>query len=186
MKNKKEDRRKRPAKQALKRPDRSPIKLGLARRSWDSRPWWKKLTGILKEPRLPPQSTLWRFLASLHLNVAQTLSVQRAMRQRVWQAANIRLAAITLAKLGGPACCDLADPIVSIIGDEEIAHTVHGHTGWRVETCGGGRIPISPEAKCSVSRNCTDDSARRHLPDPLVSRVSNEEIARTVHCHTAW
>src|SRR5499427_9715058 len=28
------------------------------------------LTGILSEPRLPPQSTLWRFVASLHLNVA--------------------------------------------------------------------------------------------------------------------
>jgi hypothetical protein len=55
------------------------------------------LTGILKEPRLPPQSTLWRFLTSLHLNVAvQILSIQRVMRQRVWQAANIRLQAVTL------------------------------------------------------------------------------------------
>src|ERR1051326_384838 len=44
------------------------------------------LTGILNEPRLPPQSTLWRFLASLHLNVAaQILKIQRFMRQRVWQ-----------------------------------------------------------------------------------------------------
>src|SRR6058998_199442 len=55
------------------------------------------LTGILKEPRLPPQSTLWRFLAALHLNVAgQILSIQRSMRQRVWQAANIRLQTVTL------------------------------------------------------------------------------------------
>jgi hypothetical protein len=55
------------------------------------------LTGILSEPRLPPQSTLWRFLASLHLNVAaQMLKIQQAMRQRVWQAANIRLQAVTL------------------------------------------------------------------------------------------
>src|SRR5437879_7537697 len=55
------------------------------------------LTGILKEPRLPPQSTLWRFLAALHLNVAaQILSIQRSMRQRVWEAANIRLRAVTL------------------------------------------------------------------------------------------
>jgi len=28
------------------------------------------LMGILKVPRLPPQCTFWRFLASLHLNVA--------------------------------------------------------------------------------------------------------------------
>ena len=55
------------------------------------------LTGILKEPRLPPQSTLWRFMAALHLNVAaQILSIQRSMRQRVWQAANIRLQTVTL------------------------------------------------------------------------------------------
>ena len=55
------------------------------------------LTGILKEPRLPPQSTLWRFLTSLHLNLAvQILSIQRVMRQRVWQAANIGLQAVTL------------------------------------------------------------------------------------------
>src|SRR5438094_10448303 len=37
------------------------------------------LTGILSEPRLPPQSTLWRFLTSLHLNVTmQILKIQRA------------------------------------------------------------------------------------------------------------
>src|SRR5213594_483931 len=55
------------------------------------------LTGILKEPRLPPQSTLWRFMDALHLNVAaQILSIQRSMRQRVWQAANIRLQTVTL------------------------------------------------------------------------------------------
>src|SRR5437870_9245022 len=55
------------------------------------------LTGILKEQRLPPQSTLWRFLAALHLNVAaQVLSIQRSMRQRVWEAANIRLQSVTM------------------------------------------------------------------------------------------
>jgi Transposase DDE domain group 1 len=55
------------------------------------------VTGILSEPKLPPQSTLWRFLTSLHLNVAmQILKMQRVMRQRVWQAANIRLKAVTL------------------------------------------------------------------------------------------
>src|SRR2546422_10273484 len=52
------------------------------------------LTGILKEPRLPPQSTLWRFFASLHLKVAvQIFFIQRVMRQRVWEAANIWLQA---------------------------------------------------------------------------------------------
>jgi hypothetical protein len=46
------------------------------------------LTGLLKVLRLPPQSTFWRFLASLHLSVAgQILKVQRVMRERVWEAA---------------------------------------------------------------------------------------------------
>jgi hypothetical protein len=55
------------------------------------------LTGILKVLRLPPQCTFWRFLASLHLGVAQQLlSVQRQMRERVWQAAHVGLKAVTL------------------------------------------------------------------------------------------
>jgi len=55
------------------------------------------LTGILKVLRLPPQCTFWRFLASLHLGIAQQLlRVQRQMRQRVWQAAHVGLRTVTL------------------------------------------------------------------------------------------
>ena len=55
------------------------------------------LVGILKVLRLPPQCTFWRFLASLHLEIArQLLEVQRRMRQRVWEAAQVRLKSVTL------------------------------------------------------------------------------------------
>jgi hypothetical protein len=55
------------------------------------------LTGILNVTILPVQSTFWRFLTSLHLTAArQLLEVTRHMRQRVWQAANVRLKAVTL------------------------------------------------------------------------------------------
>jgi hypothetical protein len=55
------------------------------------------LTGILKVLRLPPQCTFWRFLASLHLGIArQLLEVQRRMRERVWEAAHVEVAAVTL------------------------------------------------------------------------------------------
>ena len=55
------------------------------------------LVGILKVLRLPPQCTFWRFLASLHLEIArQLLDVQRRMRQRVWEAAGVRLKSVTL------------------------------------------------------------------------------------------
>jgi hypothetical protein len=55
------------------------------------------LMGILKVLRLPPQCTFWRFLASLHGSVAQqVLEVQRQMRQRVWEAAHVKLESVTL------------------------------------------------------------------------------------------
>jgi len=55
------------------------------------------LAGILKIQQLPGQSTFWRFLASLHVNVQdQILSIQRQMRERVWAAANVVLKGVTL------------------------------------------------------------------------------------------
>ena len=55
------------------------------------------LTGILKVSKLPVQSTFWRFVNALHLNVArQILTVMRTLRERVWEAANVKLARVTL------------------------------------------------------------------------------------------
>jgi hypothetical protein len=55
------------------------------------------LAGILKVVKLPPQSTFWRFVASLRVQIAgQILRVQRAMRQRVWEAARVELNVVTL------------------------------------------------------------------------------------------
>jgi len=55
------------------------------------------LTGILKITKLPVQSTFWRFVNALHRNVAgQMLTVMRIMRQRVWEAANVKLATVTI------------------------------------------------------------------------------------------
>src|SRR5882672_6541164 len=54
-------------------------------------------TGVLQVLRLPPQCTFWRFLASLHLQIArQLLAIQQQMRQRVWEAANVQLSSVTL------------------------------------------------------------------------------------------
>jgi len=55
------------------------------------------LTGILKVTKLPVQSTFWRFVNALHLNVArQILTVLRTLRERVWAAANVKLEIVTL------------------------------------------------------------------------------------------
>lgn len=55
------------------------------------------LTGVLKVKKLPPQCTFWRFLNSLRIQIAaQLLKVQRRLRQRVWEAANVDLKVVTI------------------------------------------------------------------------------------------
>src|SRR5437016_13083960 len=55
------------------------------------------LTGILKITKLPVQSTFWRFVNALHRNVArQMLVIMRTMRERVWEAANVKLEVVTI------------------------------------------------------------------------------------------
>ena len=55
------------------------------------------LTGILKVSKLPVQSTFWRFVNALHLNIAgQILAIMRTMRERVWEAANVKLEVVTI------------------------------------------------------------------------------------------
>lgn len=55
------------------------------------------LTGILKVTKLPVQSTFWRFVNALHRNVArQLLTIMRTMRERVWEAANVKLEVVTI------------------------------------------------------------------------------------------
>ena len=55
------------------------------------------LTGILKVSKLPVQSTFWRFVNALDRNVArQILTIMRTMRERVWEAANVKLEVVTI------------------------------------------------------------------------------------------
>ena len=55
------------------------------------------MSGILNVLNLPPQSTFWRFLNSLHTGIAPQLkSIQRQVREAVWAAANIALAVVTI------------------------------------------------------------------------------------------
>ena len=55
------------------------------------------LIGIVRVGKLPPQCTFWRFLTALPVTVAQQLlQLQRRLRERVWEAANVQLPWITL------------------------------------------------------------------------------------------
>ena len=47
--------------------------------------------------RLPVQSTFWRFVNALHRHVArQILTVMRIRRERVWEAANVKVEVVTI------------------------------------------------------------------------------------------
>jgi hypothetical protein len=55
------------------------------------------VSGIIGAMRLPVQSTFWRFLQHLKIfNVGQWKKVIREMRERVWQASNVRLETIVI------------------------------------------------------------------------------------------
>ncbi|HEX7424678.1 MAG TPA: IS1380 family transposase [Terriglobales bacterium] len=80
------------------------------------------LTGILQITKLPVQSTFWRFVNALHLNVArQMLAIMRTMRERVWAAANVKLEVV-------------------IIDTDTTVHTLYGRQM-------GGRKSYNPKNK---------------------------------------
>jgi hypothetical protein len=80
------------------------------------------LTGILKVTKLPVQSTFWRFVNALHLNFARQMpTVMRILRERVWEAANVKLEVVT-------------------IGTDTTIHTLYGRQM-------GGRKGYNPKNK---------------------------------------
>jgi hypothetical protein len=55
------------------------------------------MAGILKVRQLPPQSTFWRFLNSLHVGIGQQIkNIQRRLREAVWAAGNVALQTVTI------------------------------------------------------------------------------------------
>jgi hypothetical protein len=87
------------------------------------------VTGILKVTNLPVQSTFWRFVNALHLNVArQILTILRIMRERVWAAANVKLEVVTI------------DTDTSLRRFSATVHTLYGQQM-------GGRKSYNPKNK---------------------------------------
>jgi len=69
------------------------------------------VNGILNVARLPVQSTFWRFLRHMQIfNVGQWKKVNREMRERVWQASNIRLKEVVI---------DTDTTIETVYGDQQ-------------------------------------------------------------------
>ncbi len=45
---------------------------------------------------------------------------------------------------------------------------------------------VAAEALRSVSGHGADDAGRRNLADAVIIIVSDEKVARGIHCHTIW
>jgi hypothetical protein len=119
------------------------------------------LSGILKIMKLPPQSTFWRFVNSLHSHVAkQILSIQRAMRERVWAAANVQLDKVTL-------------------DTDTTVHTLYGKQM-------GGRKSYNPKNKGKLSHQpllTFIAETREYISGELRNgdRPTGKQIARHIH-----
>ena len=120
------------------------------------------LTGVLKIVQLPPQSTLWRFLAALHGSAAQQiLSVQSQLRRRVWEAANVQMATATL-------------------DTDTTVHTLYGKQM-------GGRKSYNPKNKGKKSYQPILTflaETREYVAGELRNgdRPTGKQIARHLHC----
>jgi hypothetical protein len=77
----------------------------------------------------------------------------------------------------------LADALVLVVRDVEVARAVHRHTSGIIEFCAGGRDVVPVVRGCSVARHGGDGAARIDLTDALVVVVPDVEVARAVHRH---
>src|SRR5205807_618934 len=70
---------------------------------------------------------------------------------------------------------DLADPLVGVVGDVEIALRVDGDVVGGVELRLGGRAAVSAERGDAVTGNRRDRPAA-HLSDAVVAEVGDVEV----------
>src|SRR5439155_1266676 len=88
----------------------------------------------------------------------------------------------------GPVGIYLANPVVLVIGDEEVALTVHGNPR-RLAECGArGRATVPTGAPLAGARDRSDGAVPADLANPLVIglaeiRICDEEVALAVHGH---
>ena len=79
----------------------------------------------------------------------------------------------------------LTDPVVVVVGDEEVPGGVHRHAYRTVQLGGGGGSAIAAEAFASVAGHRGDQVCRGvHLADSVVFVVRDEEVPGGVHRDT--
>ena len=71
----------------------------------------------------------------------------------------------------------LSDPIILLIGEEEIAGPIDRNPNRLLKTRFGGRPSISRIPPLPISSHRSDNAQRIHLPNPIIAPIGNIEIA---------
>ena len=81
---------------------------------------------------------------------------------------------------------DLADAVIRLVADVEVAGRIHRHPERLVQTGAGGRAAVAGEGKAPIARYRGDNPGGIHLPDAVTPNVGgDEEVAGRIHCHVS-
>ena len=73
---------------------------------------------------------------------------------------------------------NLADGLIVVIGDVDIARSVDRHAGWKIQLGADGCAAVAGVACRTISGHCGDDARRKDdLADDIVSRIRDVEVA---------
>src|SRR5439155_809229 len=101
-----------------------------------------------------------------------------------------REAGVTIAVYGGDdPCCrgDLANSVVDLVRDVEIAACIQRDTGWVAEARARRRPAIAREVRDTIAHHGGDDPRRRiDLANSVVVLVRNVEVAACIQRHAGW
>ena len=92
------------------------------------------------------------------------------------------------AAIAGQRCDEaggvhLADEAVLRVGNQQIAHGVHRHTGRIIEAGIGGGPSVPGISGRTIAGHRRDDAVDIHLAYDAVATVRNEQVAQGVHRH---
>src|SRR2546425_395181 len=82
---------------------------------------------------------------------------------------------------------DLANSLVALVRDIQIAARIQRNTGWVVEARACRRTAIAREGGAAIARHGGDDPRRRSdLANSLVVLVRDVEVAACIQRHAGW
>src|SRR5260370_1327184 len=97
-------------------------------------------------------------------------------------------ASVSIARHCGnnPASIYLANSMITLVGDEEVAGHIHGHPDRGVQSGAGSWATIARVARDSIARHRGDYPGRIDFPNAMIGSVSDVEVADSIHGHAEW